>query len=51
MKNIMIVIFLIISSGLMAQTIGYTYRPLAAEGCNMKYSIARQGAMMISNSQ
>lgn len=43
MKNILIVIFLIISSGLMAQTVGYTYRPLAAEGCNIKYSIARQG--------
>lgn len=27
----------------MAQTVGYNYRPLAAEGCNMKYSIARQG--------
>ena len=26
----------------MAQTVGYTYRPLAAEGCNMQYSIAQQ---------
>ena len=25
-----------------AQTVGYTYRPLAAEGCNMKYSVAKQ---------
>jgi hypothetical protein len=29
-------------SNAMAQTVGYTYRPLAAEGCNMKYSIAQQ---------
>lgn len=26
-----------------AQTVGYTYKPLAAEGCNMKYSVAKQG--------
>lgn len=25
-----------------AQTVGYTYRPLAAEGCNMKYSVVKQ---------
>lgn len=25
-----------------AQTVGYTYKALAAEGCNMKYSIAKQ---------
>ena len=24
-----------------AQTVGYTYKPLAAEGCSMKYSIAK----------
>ena len=29
-------------SNAMAQTVGYTYRPLAVEGCNMKYSIAQQ---------
>ena len=29
-------------SNAMAQTVGYTYRPLAAEGCNIKYSIAKQ---------
>lgn len=28
--------------GSYAQTVGYTYRPLAAEGCNMKYSVAKQ---------
>ena len=26
-----------------AQTVGYTYKALAAEGCNMKYSVAKQG--------
>lgn len=25
-----------------AQTVGYTYKALAAEGCNMKYSVAKQ---------
>lgn len=25
-----------------AQTVGYTYKPLAAEGCYMKYSVAKQ---------
>ena len=27
---------------LKAQTVGYTYRPLAAEGCSMKYSVTKQ---------
>lgn len=26
-----------------AQTVGYTYKALAAEGCNMKYSVSKQG--------
>ena len=26
-----------------AQTVGYTYKARAAEGCNMKYSVAKQG--------
>lgn len=25
-----------------AQTVGYTYKALAAEGCNMRYSVAKQ---------
>ena len=25
-----------------AQTVGYTYKALAAEGCNMKYSVSKQ---------
>lgn len=28
-----------------AQTVGYTYKPLSAEGCNMKYSVAKQDTM------
>ena len=27
---------------LKAQTVGYTYRPLAAEGCSVKYSVVKQ---------
>lgn len=27
---------------LKAQTVGYSYRPLAAEGCSVKYSVAKQ---------
>ena len=30
------------SANINAQTVGYTYRPLAAEGCNMKYSVVKQ---------
>ena len=25
-----------------AQSVSYTYRPLAAEGCNVRYSVAKQ---------
>ena len=45
MNNIKIlacVLMLIISYQSKAQTVGYTYRALAAEGCNMKYSVAKQ---------
>ena len=28
-----------------AQTVGYTYKALAAEGCNMEYSVAKQDTM------
>jgi len=27
------------------QTVGYTYKALAAEGCNMKYSVAKQDTL------
>ena len=32
----------LVSSNLTAQTVGYTYKALAAEGCTMKYSVAKQ---------
>lgn len=35
-------ILLIISYQSNAQTVGYTYKTLAAEGCNMKYSVTKQ---------
>ena len=28
-----------------AQTVGYTYKPLAAEGCTMRYSISKQDTL------
>ena len=28
-----------------AQTVGYSYKPLAAEGCSMKYSVTRQDSV------
>lgn len=31
-----------ITSVSFAQTVGYTYKPLAAEGCTMKYSVVKQ---------
>lgn len=45
MKNIKVIIYLallFISYQSKAQTVGYTYKALAAEGCNMKYSVAKQ---------
>lgn len=48
MNNIKIfvcLILLIISYQSNAQTVGYTYKALAAEGCNMKYSVAKQDTM------
>ena len=44
MNNIKILVCLlmfIISYQSKAQTVGYTYKALAAEGCNMKYSVAK----------
>lgn len=40
--GIQIILFIVLtmfSANINAQTVGYTYRPLAAEGCNMKYSL------------
>lgn len=48
MNNIKIFVCLIlltISYQSNAQTVGYTYKALAAEGCNMKYSVAKQDTM------
>lgn len=41
-KILTLLFMLLAGYGSYAQTVGYTYRPLAAEGCNMKYSVARQ---------
>ena len=43
--GIQIILFIVLtmcSININAQTVGYTYRPLAAEGCNMKYSVVKQ---------
>ena len=48
MNNIKIlfcVFAFIISYQSNAQTVRYTYKALAAEGCNMKYSVAKQDTM------
>lgn len=45
MKTIKKILFLFcvcLGLSVNAQTVGYTYKALAAEGCNMKYSIAKQ---------
>ena len=39
---ILSIVLTMCSVNINAQTVGYTYRPLAAEGCNMKYSVAKQ---------
>ena len=39
---ILSIVLTMFSSNINAQTVGYTYRPLAAEGCNMKYSVVKQ---------
>ena len=39
---ILSIVLTICSVNINAQTVGYTYRPLAAEGCNIKYIVAKQ---------
>lgn len=39
---ILSIVLTMCSININAQTVGYTYRPLAAEGCNMKYGVAKQ---------
>lgn len=41
-KKILFLLCMCLGLSVNAQTIGYTYKALAAEGCNMKYSIAKQ---------
>lgn len=48
MNDIKVIIYLtllIICHQSSAQTVGYTYKALAAEGCNMKYCVAKQDTM------
>ena len=42
MRNFLILLFLSIGINIEGQTVSYTYRPLAAEGCQMKYSVIKQ---------
>lgn len=42
-KILSILICLFVATVIKAQTVGYTYRALTAEGCNMKYSVSKQG--------
>ena len=41
-KKILLMICICLGLSVNAQTVGYTYKALAADGCNMKYSIAKQ---------
>lgn len=41
-RTILTYIFLFAMCGSYAQTVSYTYKPLAAEGCQIKYSVAKQ---------
>ncbi|MDO5446617.1 MAG: hypothetical protein Q4F34_02425 [Prevotellaceae bacterium] len=41
-KYIVLAFFLTVSIYATAQTVGYTYKALAAEGCSMQYSVAKQ---------
>lgn len=42
MRSFLILLFLSIGINIEGQTVSYTYRPLAAEGCQMKYSVIKQ---------
>ena len=41
-KYLMVIAFCLVTLNLTAQTVGYTYKALAAEGCNVKYSVSKQ---------
>ena len=36
MKKLLLIVFFALGLEAIAQTVRYSYRPLAAEGCNMK---------------
>ena len=42
MKKLLLLFFFALGIESFAQTVSYSYRPLAAEGCNMKYSVTMQ---------
>ena len=44
-KKILLMICLCWGLTANAQTVGYTYKALAVEGCNMKYSVVKQDTM------
>ena len=44
-KIILMLIFVIFNLCVKAQTIGYTYKALAAEGCSIKYSVTKQDSV------
>ncbi len=41
-RIVIIISALFICAVSLAQTVGYSHKPLAAEGCSMKYSVAKQ---------
>ena len=47
-KKILFLLCMCLGLSVNAQTVGYTYKALAAEGCNMKYSIAKQEYSIIA---
>ena len=44
-KIILMLIFIAFNLCVKAQTIGYTYKALAAEGCSIKYSVTKQDSV------
>ena len=45
MKHLLIILMMLLALTSKAQTVGYTYKPLAAEGCTMRYSISKQDTL------
>ena len=42
MRKLLLLCLFLFGLDATAQTVGYSFRPLAAEGCNMKYSVTKQ---------